>query len=152
MAPVMPVAENGISAKRSSGGWRRHADSPGPSAPTETVASPSRKDKAEALAFHQRLEATLKQQLTRIEGASLLRFHDAQRDESLPAPAAVRLPGNVEPDQVKHLEEALCQHVRPNASLLVRSVVGSDTASTGYLAGVDDAQFMRQMIDERHNR
>ncbi|MBI2877330.1 MAG: DUF389 domain-containing protein [Candidatus Tectomicrobia bacterium] len=103
----------------------------------------------EALEFHQQLEIALKDQLKRIEGTSLMKFHYAQRDGRLPLLAVVRTPRSIRPAQVRRIERALRRHVHPETDLIVRSIVGTDTAATGYLSDFDEAQLTSQPAEER---
>lgn len=93
--------------------------------------------------------------LTLIISAAVLQrsLNPSPRHHGRQVPASVcPLPGNVEPEQDRPINEDLRQHVHPNVSLIVRSVIGIDMASTGNLAGIDDAQGTRQIIDEHHDR
>lgn len=105
----------------------------------------------EALEFHQQLEIALKDQLKRIEGASLMEFRYAQRDGRFLLLAVVCTPRNIGPAQVRRIERALRRHVHPETDLIVRSMVGSDTAANGYLSDFDEAQLTSQPAEERRD-
>lgn len=94
------------------------------------------------LALHRRLEGALKRHLGRhVEGALLSEFRFARRGERVLVLAVVRTPRVVVPAQTREIEAAFRQHIHPGIDLIVRSVVGAETASTGYLTGFDEAKL-----------
>jgi uncharacterized hydrophobic protein (TIGR00271 family) len=117
----------------------RDADSQG------YVYEPQRKSApltGEALRFHQRVEQALRNQIGRgVEGASLLEFRYARRNQELLLLAVVRTPRAFGPAQVARIQEAFRKHVDPATLLIVRSDVGADTAATGFLSGFDESKL-----------
>ncbi len=100
----------------------------------------------EALKLRRRLGAALKNQLKQLaEGASLIEFRYAPRGGRLLLFAVARTPRQIESAQVKRMEEALRRHVQPNVDLIVRSVVGTDAAASGYLSSFDETKLTPQI-------
>ncbi len=82
-----------------------------------------------------------------VEGASLMEFRYAERNRRLLLLAVVRAPRQCEPAQVKQMEGALRRHVQPNVDLIVRSVVGTDTAAMGYLSSFDERKLTPSLME-----
>lgn len=87
----------------------------------------------EASRLRERLEAALGRQLAvQIPGASLSELRIDRDGDRLALLAVARTPRNFEPAQVARVRDALRKYVDPRVGLVVRSVVGTDTAADGY--------------------
>ena len=96
----------------------------------------------EALRFHRRVERALRNQVGQeVQGASLVEFRYARRNQEFLLLAVVRTPRAFDPAQVARVQEAFRKHVDPATLLIVRSDVSADTAATGFLSGFDDAKL-----------
>lgn len=94
-----------------------------------------------ALAFHRRLEAALGNQLRAVvPGATLKEFRYREQDGRLLVLAVTRTPRSFTPAETRRLESILRFYTHPRIALVVRSEVGADTASVGYLSGFDEAK------------
>ena len=58
--------------------------------------------------------------------------------------AMARTPVNIKPEQVKKIEQNLRRYISPQINLVVRSVVGTDTGSSGYIPYYDESKFFPQ--------
>lgn len=96
----------------------------------------------EALEFHKRIEASLRNQVGRImTGASLTELRYARSTGQVRVLAIVRTPRNFTPEQVRTLEQAVQADVDPRIRLVVRSVVGTDSSAESYLPSLDESLF-----------
>lgn len=104
----------------------------------------------EALKFHRRLEAALKNQIRQQQpGASLQEFRYRGVEGRLLILAVARTPQSIEPQQVKQVEAALRRYVHPKVELIVRSVVGADTSANYYLSDFDESKLAPDASDNR---
>jgi len=100
----------------------------------------------EALAFHQNLRKVLSRELERqVRGSQLLELRYAGADGRFAILAVARTPVNFEPAKVKKIEQALRKKINPRTDLMVRSVVGTDTTSSGFV------HDMREMLPARES-
>ncbi|MDH7479648.1 MAG: DUF389 domain-containing protein, partial [Syntrophomonadaceae bacterium] len=95
----------------------------------------------EALAFHQKLESTLEEQLQlwAPDGAQLVELRYRDLEEGLVVLASVRTPYIIQPSRVRGMETALREQVSPRLQLVVRSVLGAEVSSHDYLPGFDES-------------
>lgn len=95
----------------------------------------------EQLVLQQKLESVLKEQILRrtSEGSKLAELRFAEIDNQLVVLAVVDTPYTIRPPQVAEMEAALKASVDPRVILVVRSVLGADTASEGYLPDFDES-------------
>ncbi|MGV8074164.1 MAG: TIGR00341 family protein [Syntrophobacteraceae bacterium] len=96
----------------------------------------------EALELHNRLEATLRNQIGKtVIGASLMEFRHAESGGKVRVLATLRTPQNFQPEQVRTIQEVLQADVDPRIRLVVRSVVGTDSNAECYLPSLDENLF-----------
>lgn len=99
----------------------------------------------EALAFHQQLDDALKRHIARVvAGASLSEFRYARHDQQLHVLAVVRTPQNFTPEQIHMVQTALQDEISSQLNLVIRSVVGIDVDTRGYLSSLDENLFKEQ--------
>jgi uncharacterized hydrophobic protein (TIGR00271 family) len=95
-----------------------------------------------ALEFHSKLQkALVKNVSAMITGASLDELHYIRKDDRLIVLVVLRTPVNTSPAVVKKIEARLRKAVDPKLDLVVRSNVGTDTSSSGYVKGFDESVF-----------
>ncbi|HPZ10211.1 MAG TPA: TIGR00341 family protein [Candidatus Eremiobacteraeota bacterium] len=95
----------------------------------------------DVILWEKRLEQALKNQLKEIKGASLIEYHYVKEKKTIKIFAIVRTPVNIKPEQVKNIEKNLRKYISPQINLVVRSVVGTDTGSEGYIPYYDESKF-----------
>ncbi len=89
--------------------------------------------------LHARIEESLRGELDRrLSGATLSETRCAERDGRLLVFAAVRAPTVCDARMVRLLENALRRDVEARVDLTVRSVVGADATSDGYIGRFDE--------------
>ncbi|WP_054696909.1 TIGR00341 family protein [Syntrophomonas palmitatica] len=93
----------------------------------------------EALAFHQKLEGSIKISLKQVEPASqLLEYRYRENGDTIQALAIVRTPYTLRPDRVKLIERALNQQMDRKIELIVRSTIGADATSQWFLSEYEE--------------
>ncbi|MEQ8225786.1 MAG: hypothetical protein ABRQ37_25965, partial [Candidatus Eremiobacterota bacterium] len=98
----------------------------------------------DVIIWETKLEISLKNQLRQIKGVSLVEFHYIKENKKINVFAMARTPVNIKPEQVKKIEQNLRRYISPQINLVVRSVVGTDTGSSGYIPYYDESKFFPQ--------
>jgi uncharacterized hydrophobic protein (TIGR00271 family) len=91
--------------------------------------------------WEKRMEKALKNQLKQVKGVSLIEYHYIKEKKKINIFAIVRTPDNIKPEQVKKMENNLRKYISPEINLVVRSVMGTDTGSAGYIPYYDESRF-----------
>jgi len=96
----------------------------------------------EALEFYSKLQKAFVTYISDIvPGVSLDELRYARRDSRLIVLAVLRTPVNVSPAAVKKIEARLRKTIEPDLDLVVRSHVGTDASSSGYVKKFDESVF-----------
>lgn len=85
--------------------------------------------------FRKRMKSALINQLkNEIPGAVLKEYKYSMNGNQLYIMAITMTPQTFEPDQVSRIQESIREHVYPRTVLVVRSIVGADTSSYGFIS------------------
>jgi len=105
----------------------------------------------DALKFYQRLQGTLTHELNiQVRGSLLLELRYAKVEGRFAILAVVRTPVNFDSSKVKKIEQHLRKEINPRIDLIVRSVVGTDTSSSGFVYDLHDTlQTPGQSLNNR---
>ncbi|MFH1452471.1 MAG: TIGR00341 family protein [Armatimonadota bacterium] len=96
----------------------------------------------EELKFHDEIEKQLRVNLHKtVKGAELTEFRYKKKNDYLLVFAVARTPKIIEAPQVKNMQASLTKSLKTKIHLVVRSVVGGDVTSTGFLNDFDENQF-----------
>gem|GEM_PF-742147 len=97
------------------------------------------------LEFHKKLKNELAKDISvSIKGSTLMEMRYSRKDGRLIVLAVIRAPLNASPAHVKKIEANLRKVIDPKLDLIVRSQVGTDTSSSGYVYGLDEEVFSSQ--------
>lgn len=95
------------------------------------------------LALRRRLQGALERQIAaRVPGAGLAEFRFAHRPGGrLLVLAVARTPRQFQPADAEAIERLLRDYVDPKTDLVLRSIVGVDAASSGFLTSFDESKL-----------
>ncbi|MDQ7826013.1 MAG: TIGR00341 family protein [Candidatus Eremiobacteraeota bacterium] len=103
----------------------------------------------DALAFYKRLQLEITKEIGRqVKGSMLIEVRYREKDKRLVVLASVKTPVNFRPLDVKIIEKGLRKSITPRLDLVIRSTVGTDTSSSGYVYLFDESRLSPDLNNE----